>query len=131
MIFVDKIMEFDDFIGGHGRSNEEIENAQKQLGVVFADEYKEYLSRFGLACFNGHEITGICSMPRLDVVAVTIKNREFNPNIPEDLYVIEELGIDGIVFLQSFNGQIYLSRPNSKVFRVCNSLSELFEPSES
>lgn len=111
-----------DFIGGRGRSDKEIENAEKELGINFAPDYKTYLKEIGLACFDGHELTGICEEPRLDVVHVTNQNREKNPEL-RSCYVVEEANIDGIVIWQDFSGKIYMTEGNSKPKLIADSLA--------
>lgn len=111
-----------DFIGGTGRTDVEIERVQKELGIDFATDYKTYLKEIGLACFDGHELTGICEDPRLDVVHVTKDQRENNPE-SRSLYVIEEANIDGIVIWQDFSGKIYMTEGNSKPKLIADSLS--------
>lgn len=115
-----------DFIGGTGRTDAEIENAQKVLGIDFAPDYKTYLKEIGLACFDGHELTGICEDPRLDVVNITKTNRENNPEA-KSLYVIEEANIDGIVIWQDFSGKIYMTEGNSKPNFIANSLTDYIQ----
>lgn len=111
-----------DFIGGRGRSDKEIESAEKELGINFAPDYKTYLKEIGLACFDGHELTGICQDPRLDVVHVTKDQRENNPEAP-NCYVIEEADIDGIVIWQDFSGNIYMTVENSRPKLIADSLA--------
>lgn len=111
-----------DFIGGTGRTEAEIESAEKELGINFASDYKTYLKEIGLACFDGHELTGICEDPRLDVVHVTKDQRENNPE-SRSLYVIEEANIDGIVIWQDFSGNIYMTVENSRPKLIAYSLS--------
>lgn len=53
-----------------GVSVERIKLAEELLNVEFTNEYKEYLSAFGVASANAHEFTGICQSPRLNVVDV-------------------------------------------------------------
>ena len=48
-----------------------IRQAEKDLNVLFAKDYVEYVSSFGIAVFDGHELTGICDKKRLDVVRNT------------------------------------------------------------
>ncbi len=112
-----------DFIGGRGRSNKEIENAEKMLGINFAPDYKTYLKEIGLACFDGHELTGICQDPRLDVVHVTKDQRENNPE-SRSLYVIEEANIDRIVIWQDNAGKIYMTEGNLEPKLIANSMTD-------
>ena len=59
-------------------SYEKIQQAEKELKVSFSEEYKEYLAEYGVAIFNGHELTGLCDGKRLDVVRITCKEREIS-----------------------------------------------------
>ncbi|WP_311487361.1 SMI1/KNR4 family protein [uncultured Anaerococcus sp.] len=111
-----------DFIGGTGRTEAEIESAEKELGINFAPDYKTYLKEIGLACFDGHELTGICEDLRLDVVHVTKDQWENNPEA-KNYYVIEEANIDGIVIWQDFSGKIYMTEGNSKPKLIADSLA--------
>lgn len=115
-----------DFIGGTGRTDAEIESAQEKLGLRFADDYKSYLRKIGLACFDGHELTGICDNPRLNVLDVTISNQEDNPK-KSSCYVIEEANIDGIVIWQDASGLIYMTEPNVKVKKIAESLADYIQ----
>ena len=47
----------EDVIHGNSLDMGIINQAEKNLGVVFADDYIEYLSKYTLAKFNGHEFT--------------------------------------------------------------------------
>lgn len=108
-------------------SKEEIDVAERALGVRFCAEYREYVSRFGIASLEGHELTGICSFPRLNVVEVTQKQRALDPQIPGNLYVIEELNMDGAVAWQSEGGEVYLSQPGAALMHTAASLAEYLE----
>lgn len=109
-------------------SNELIINAQSDLGLSFAVEYKKYLSEFGVASFEGHELTGISSIKRLDVVDVTKNNREHINDMVKDMYVVEEINIDGIVIWQDVTGCIYETCPGcEKPKPIYNSLVEYLE----
>lgn len=100
----------------------QIKEAEEELSLHFSDEYNKYLIAFGCAEYNGHELTGICKFPRLDVVKVTIEERKLNDNIPNNLYVIEQAHIDGIVIWQDENGYIYQTVGNSEPIKIFDSL---------
>ena len=107
---------------------EQIEQAEKALELKFADEYREYLISFGVVSFYGHEFTGICKYPRLNVVDVTICERINNPTIPTDWYVVEQANIDGIVIWQSGStGEIYQTIPNAPAVKLCGSMCEYLD----
>lgn len=49
--------------------------AEAKLGLSFSKEYRSYLESCSFASVNGHELTGICKSPRLDVVGATRAER--------------------------------------------------------
>jgi hypothetical protein len=107
-----------------GASNDDIKKAEETLNVFFSKEYTQYLAEFGFVIYEGHELTGICKTKRLNVVDVTLREREMSPEIPETWYVIEELNIDGIVIWQSSTGEIYQTSPNREPVKICDTLAE-------
>ena len=115
-----------EYIGGAGRTDAEIESAEKQLGVEFAPDYRCYLKEIGLACFDGHELTGICKPARLNVVDVTTTQRELYPEACS-WYVIEETNVDGIVIWQNVDGKVYITAHNSKPKKIANSIAEYIQ----
>ena len=124
MKFTDAIKLMPDYIGSNGRSEEEIEQAEKVLGVSFAKDYRKYLEDIGLACFDGHEFTGLTNTTRLSVIDVTKEYREDLGNMVSSWYVVEEVGLDGIVIWQSFDGAVNATMPNSKAIKIADSLFE-------
>lgn len=118
----DELREKSYFYSANGVSTEKIEEAEKALGLKFAEDYKEYLTQYGVVSFGGHELTGICDESRLNVVNVTLENREKRPDIDKTLYVIEEANIDGIVIWQDVDGKIYQSGYKESAVKVYDSL---------
>lgn len=110
-----------------GVDESDIFSAEGILKVKFADEYIQYLKEFGVASVDGHELTGICKFPRLNVVDVTLEERNLNPDIPKDLYVLEQANIDDIVIWQNQYGCIYQSMSGAKIRKICNSICEYLE----
>lgn len=123
---IDVLRSMPDFIGSNGRSKEEIELAETMLEVAFARDYRNYLEEIGLACFDGHELTGLTKTDRLNVVTVTMEQRERFGKIASTWYVIEEANIYGIVIWQDTEGFVYEAASNAKVKKVADSLSEYF-----
>ena len=109
---------------GNGTSDDVIDEAENQLGVTFSDEYKEYLKKYSIAAYGGHELTGISKTSRLNVVDVTRVERERNKDIPDNLYVIEQTNVEDIVIWQSNEGTIYYSSPNKPITVLFESLEE-------
>lgn len=112
---------FPDFIGGKGCNENAIASAEQALGLSFAVDYQEYLSAFGLASFDGHELTGICKSPRLDVVKVTLDEQKHSPDA-SGWYVVEQANIDDIVIWQSPVGAIYQTVYGLSPRKLCDSL---------
>ena len=112
-----------DFIGGNCCDMAAISNAEQQLGVRFAPDYRLYLQKIGLACFDGHELTGICKTPRLNVVDVTLDERKQRPDAA-GWYVIEQANVDGIVIWQAPSGEVYQTMPGVSARKICNALTE-------
>ena len=108
-------------------NNDEIKEAEKDLNLKFAEEFKKYLIQFGVAEIEGHEFTGIFNSKRLNVVDVTKRTKDKNCYINDDMYVIEELNIDNIVILQDSKGTIFECIPNSTPKKIFNSFAEYVE----
>ena len=107
-------------------SNEEITAVENVLGLRFAQDYREYVATFGAASFAGHELTGICKSDRLNVVTVTMEERN-NMVVHADWYVLEQANIDGIVVWQNSAGAVYQTVPNMNPKKLCESLAEYIE----
>lgn len=122
-LFVDILKGLPNFYHLNGATDDEIAKSEQLLCVSFAPEYKAYVSAYGVASANGHELTGICTSQRLNVVNVTLSCRKQLPEA-DTLYVIEEANIDGIVLWQSATGEIYQSSSGKKLHKVCDSLRE-------
>jgi hypothetical protein len=125
--FVNMIKKYKDFYHLSGADDTRIMSAEDMLSVKFAVDFTEYLKCYGIASANGHELTGIISSPRLNVVDVTVSAKSSTPDIPSNWYAIEQVNIDGIVIWQSSTGEIYQTIPNAEPIKLCNSLSEYLE----
>ena len=110
-----------------GTDDSAIKSAESVLNCRFADDYRDYLKEFGVASFNGHEMTGICDSKRLNVVDVTLANRDYFGVDGKCLYVVEETNIDDIVIWQNCDGQVFMSQPGHPFTKRANSLTEYFQ----
>lgn len=90
-----------------GVSKDVIKEAEDELSLSFANDYKDYLMEFGVACANGHELTGITNSKRLNVVDVTQNARKKNPSVADELYVVEDTGIDKTLIWQDKKGRLF------------------------
>lgn len=100
----------------------EIVKAEQTLGLKFAREYADYVQAFGAATFGRHELTGICAFSRLNVVDVTLKHRQMNPDVLLNLYVVEECGMDDACIWQDAEGKVYCIVPGNAPRLVASSL---------
>lgn len=112
-------------LGGVGDS--EINSAEEALQVSFAEDYREYLAAFGVASANGHELTGICSSARLNVVDVTQDERGRGHNDESGWYVVERLGFDDLVAWQSPSGEVFLTAGEAEPHKAADSLIEYLD----
>jgi hypothetical protein len=108
-------------------SNEEIKSAENKLNLKFANEYKEYLSCFGAVRSKIIALTGIIDDKEYNVVELTNELRPYYPQIPYNFYIIEDVGMDGLVIWQDDVGVIYQSIPGSEPFRINDNLSDFLE----
>ena len=125
------IQEAEDFVSLGAATKEQIADAEKELQLKFAEDYKEYLNTLGVATFCGKELTGICSSERLSVVAVTQRARSFYKSFPNDAYVIEEMLFDHFLVIQKADGAVFSYGPNDSEELIADSLSMYLFPQES
>ena len=123
MNIIEKIQSISNINHAKGCNTSQIKEAQKELGIEFPSEYIDYVKEFGAISFYGTEWTGLNVEGYLNVVEATKQERELNESFPMDCFVIENLGIDGIVTVSDSNGVIY-NVQYSKKNKICNSLSE-------
>lgn len=103
---IDLLKSYDDYFAGNGIDEGRIVAAEEALGIPFSKEYREYLSKCGVASADGHEFTGIIESKRLNVVDASLSAREKHKNT-NNLYVVENLQTDGILIWQSSDGKVY------------------------
>lgn len=115
------------FVSLTGASEDAIQRAESELGLTFSKDYRVYLSTYGAVAYEGHELTGISKTPRLDVVRVTLEERQQYPNNPENWYVLEQLYIDDVIIWQASTGEVYQVMPGETPLKICDSLVEYIE----
>lgn len=93
-----------------------IMDGQKKLGLKFSPEYIKYLQEVGIYSTQGCELTGIFFSKRNNRVVESVVNetlderkiaKEYGYTIPNDFYLIHNLGIGGILIWQNTKGEIY------------------------
>lgn len=105
-------------------SDTQITDAEIQLRISFSEEYKDYLATFGAVLIDGHELSGISKSEHRNVVALTKKEKDLNPKVPNNMYVIENTCVDGIIIWQNTEGEIFETHPEQNPVKIANSLSE-------
>jgi len=120
---VEYLQKHPDLLAGIGVSADAVRDAETKLSTSFSNEYRDYLLSFGIAALNGHELTGLGSSKRVNVVDVTLANRERYKGTNQ-LYVVEEANIDGIVIWQSSAGEIYQTLLGEDPIKYAESLFE-------
>ncbi|WP_288886510.1 SMI1/KNR4 family protein [uncultured Eubacterium sp.] len=118
------IKEKGDYYCTGGVSEEVIKNAEVSLGVKFAKDYINYLEKFGRVTFGSHEITGLYDGKRLDVVKVTLEEKDMYDEEITDMYVVEMLNIDGICIWQNSKGEVFQMAPHISKELIANSFEE-------
>lgn len=114
-----------EFQGLTGACTAEVDSAQSELELTFADDYRRYLQAYSVASANGHELTGICNFARLNVTLVTSKERPLHPAAESTWYVIERVGIDGALAWQDADGAVFITTPQAtSSTKVADSLIE-------
>lgn len=103
---------------------QEVAMAEQTLGVTFAADYRAYVTALGVASYEGHELTGVCPFPRLNVVSVTRQERAANPAIPSSWYVLEQTNIDDLVIWQDASGAVYQAIPGRAPEKICATMQE-------
>ncbi len=105
-----------------GASKESVEYAEQTLGLSFAADYRRYLEKYGVISARHIEITGLTESKRLNVVDTTLTMRQKN-QLPPDMYVVEDPGIEDILMLQNCKGEIFEFQ-NHQIKKVYNSLAD-------
>lgn len=120
---------YEDFSGFKPVPIEKIREAEEQLNLKFTDEYVECLLKYGSVSVEHIELTSVTESAYLSVVRKTLMMREFADGdmIPDDAYVVEDLGIDMMMAWQDSTGAIYLSYPYNGLEKVADSLGEYIE----
>lgn len=123
---VERISAIPDLQYLEGCSMEQIEDAQKKLGMVFPDEYKEYVKEFGAICFFGTEWTGLNVDGYLNTVEATKQEMGVNKKFPSKCFVLEDIGIDAKLAIVDEEGNVFILQRDKKEL-LCKSISEYLD----
>ncbi len=123
---VDKLKAIPDLNALEGCSVQQVKEAQAELGLIFPDEYVEYVREFGCIDFGATEWTGLNIKGRLNTVDATKKEMSVNANFPNGYFVLENLGIDAKHIIVNEKGEVYLLQYDKKTY-LCGSISEYLD----
>lgn len=112
------------YIGGCTEGD--IQRAERLLKLRFSEEFREYMLEFGSITFKGVELTGLNITGHLNVVDATLQERKYNPDFPKNMYVIENLGIDGVFIVGDEKGSIYQLQYD-KIRKISSSFTEFLQ----
>lgn len=112
------------FYKGNGATALEISNAEKQLGVTFSNEYRDYLRNYSVVGISGHEITGITANEESNVIRATVAGRESADRFDASWYVVEKANIDGILVWQDETGRVIQTAIGEDPILLAASLAE-------
>ena len=109
---IEVIKNKEDYIGANGCSDEEIAKAEKVLKLKFAKDYKDYLTFIGLACFDGHELTGITNEMLSDAPTASEIIPKFADFIGTDLLVGYNTHFDINFLYDAFEENLHIPLTN-------------------
>ena len=104
-----------------GVTEDKIRDAESILNLSFAEDFKAYLSEFGQISANGIELTGLSDRMFTSVVNLTQNERKLL-SIPANHYVIEDIGVDGLIYTQDNAGAVYQLLPNRPITKIADNL---------
>lgn len=90
---------------GRPASEVQILQAEKALKLDFPEPYRSFLANYGTLSFGSTEILGIAS-GHLDTTKATLDERRYNRNFPSDVFIVERLGIDGVLAVMTPDGMV-------------------------
>lgn len=124
MDIIDVLNSKSDLLCGKKAQEQDVCDAETELGLKFAGDYRAYLSTMSIAAYEGHELTGITKSKRTNVVEVTKEKRSECSEQVGNCYVIEDANFDQIVFWQQTDGKIFRTIGRSAPVQVAESLAE-------
>ncbi len=109
-----------------GCTDAQLEDAQNILGIKFPKDFVDYVKEYGAISFYATEWTGLNVDGYINVVEATRIEREMNEHFPSDCFVIENIGIDGLISVVNEKGQVFSLQYDRKKL-VCENLSEYLD----
>ena len=104
--------------------DQEIAEAERELGLMFSEDYRAFLHQVGGCVWNGHEITGLVRDDYLNVVLSTKAQRRLNPEVYRSWYVLENTRNEGIIIWQDQEGTVWHTQRGTNPMRIAGGLAE-------
>ena len=127
MIFEELLLNKNNVYHLEGARSDEIAKLEEELGLKFADDYKTYLGTYGLLSYDGHELTGFCKSPRLNVLDSTKREKAENEAVMSNMYLLEYVGVENMTIWQDSDGLVYEVKYKKAPEKICDSLFEYIE----
>lgn len=105
----------------------DIVDAEERIGLTFAEDYIEYLKKFSLLSYDSHELTGLCSSTRLNVVDATLREKNENEFLDDDMYLLETVGVENMSIWQNSRGEVFEVMYKQKPKKIYDSLLDYIE----
>lgn len=126
LTIVDKLKNITDLCAIKGCSITQVKEAEKELGLIFPDEFVDYVMEFGCIDFGSTEWTGLNIEGRLNTVYATNKEKSINSDFPKGFFVLEDLAIDAKKIIVNEKGEVYLLQ-YKEISYICKSISEYLD----
>ena len=110
-----------------GCSVDQVVEAEKALNLKLSDEYRRYVLDYGAISFDSYEFTGLNVDGYLNVVEVTLQERNLRSDFPQNGFVVQQLGIEGIIIVQDETGAVFEMNEAGGQHQIANSFAEYIE----
>ena len=88
-------------------TSRDIEKAQDRLHFIFPEEYRAFLEKFGAIVCGSNELYGLGVEGYMNVVESTIQERKLYPKQLDNVVVIKNEGIEGILLTLDEGGNVF------------------------
>lgn len=127
--FVDELIDYKFIYHANGVSEFTINNAEKELGLKFAEDYRDYLENFGVLSVEDVEFTGLVGPGRVHVVDITNQERRKNIEISDEWYVVVFPKSDEETIWQKASGEVIRVTADGQTTKLADSLTDYFNHS--
>lgn len=105
---IDKIKEIDELNEYGHCTDEQIEQAEKELDLEFPEEYTDYVKEFGCISFGNTKWTGLGVTGEQNTVEATQKAKSANRKFPDGYFVLEFLNDGKRAAIVNEEGSVFI-----------------------